>query len=358
MSGPDPTERSARVTRVEDRIHVRVRGGVFRLDVRGTTTTVLLVVAVVLLAVLALGLGDLRLSVGRVAQALFAPEGVFADRVVREWRLPRIACAIIFGACLALSGALFQSLTRNPLGSPDIIGFSTGSYTGALLVITVFGTSVASTSVGALVGGLATALVVYGLAYRGGMQGFRLIVVGIAVTAMLASFNTWLLLRAQTEVAMAASIWGAGSINLARWDAAVPVLVILLVLLPVVGVLAGPLRELELGDDAARAHGVDAERSRLGILVVAVALTAVVTAATGPIAFVSLAAPQIARRITRSAGLPLVGSAVTGSLLLLAADVIAQHALPANLPVGMVTVILGGAYLLWLLVHEARRPRR
>ncbi len=340
------------------RLHLPVPGGVLRIDRRTAIASIAIAVAVVLLSLVALGLGDLRLSISQVVSAIFSPDGSFASTVVREWRMPRIVCAILFGAALALSGALFQSLTRNPLGSPDIIGFSSGSYTGALIVMTVIGSSVASASIGALIGGLLTAFVVYGLAYRGGVQGFRLIVVGIAVTAMLTALNTWLLLRADTEVAMAASIWGAGSINLARWGDALPVLILLVVLLPMVAALSGALRELELGDDSARAHGVDAERSRLAIVVIAVSLVAIVTATTGPIAFVALSAPQIARRITRSAGLPLVASALTGSLLLLGADVIAQHVLPVNVPVGMVTVILGGAYLIWLLVHEARRVRR
>ena len=340
------------------RLRVRVPGGVVRLDRRTTTATIVLTVVVVALALYALTLGDLPLSVGRVAQVLVSPDDSFDTQVVRDFRLPRIAAAIVFGAALGLSGALFQSLTRNPLGSPDIIGFSTGSYTGALLVLTVFGATAVSTSVGALAGGLVTAVVVYGLAYRGGMQGFRLIIVGIAVTAMLSSVNTWLLLRAQSEVAMAASIWGAGSISLVGWSAVVPVFLILVVLVPCVAMLAGPLRELELGDDAARAHGVNTERNRLGILVVGVALTAVVTAAAGPIAFVALAAPQVAARITRSAGLPLVASAVTGGLILLTADQIGQHALATPVPAGMITVVIGGVYLLWLLVHESRRKRR
>jgi iron complex transport system permease protein len=250
---------------------------------------------------------------------------------------------------------VFQSLTRNPLGSPDIIGFSTGSYTGALIVTTLAGAAFLPTAIGALAGGLGTALVVYLLAYRGGVQGFRLIITGIAVTAVLHGVNTFLLLKAGTEVAMAASIWGAGSLALVGWDRALPAFVALLVLAPAILLLSAPLRQLELGDDAARAHGVRAEPTRLALLVLGVALTAIVTAASGPIAFVALAAPQIARRLTRSAGLPLVPAALTGGLLLLAADSVAQHALPGTVPVGIVTVVVGGVYLIALLIREASR---
>jgi len=315
-----------------------------------------LALAIVLLAVVALGTGDYPLSVVEVVRAMFATDGGFDTTIVLEWRLPRVLVALVFGAALALSGAIFQSVTRNPLGSPDIIGFATGSYTGALIVLTLVGDSYVSTAVGAVGGGLVTAAAVYLLAYRRGMQGFRLIIVGIAVTAILHSVDTWLLLRAQVEVAMAASIWGAGSISLVGWDEALPAFAVLAVLAATVIVLAPGMRQLELGDDAAKAHGLRVEPARLALLVVGVALIAVVTASSGPIAFVALAAPQIATRLTKSAGLPLVASALTGAFLLLAADFVAQHLLPSAVPVGMVTVVIGGLYLIGLLIGQARKP--
>ncbi|SDR89374.1 iron complex transport system permease protein [Paraoerskovia marina] len=321
---------------------------------RGTVTAVVLGLLLALLALVAMGLGDYPLGPVEVLRALVRDQG-FDTVVVTEWRLPRVLAALVFGAALGVSGALFQSLTRNPLGSPDVIGFSTGSFTGVLVFTIIFGGSTLGTTSGAIVGGLATALVVYLLAYRRGIQGFRLIVVGIAVTAMLHSFNVWLLLQVQTEVAMSASIWAAGTLSLVGWEQLLPAAVMLAVLVPVVLGVAGPLRQLELGDDAAAAHGVRVEPARLVILVVGVSLTAIVTATTGPIAFVALAAPQVARRIARSAGLPLGHAALVGAMLLLAADVVAQHLLPTALPVGVVTVVLGGIYLLNLLVREARR---
>ncbi|MCU1527883.1 MAG: iron transporter permease, partial [Frondihabitans sp.] len=219
---------------------------------------------------------------------------------------------------------------------------------------TVIGQSVVGTAVGALVGGLVTAFIVYLLAYRRGVQGFRLIIVGIGVTAVLNAVNTYLLLRASTEVALGASIWGAGSISLVAWPQAWPALVGLAVMVPLTALLSRPLRQLELGDDSARAHGLRVEPARLGILVVGVTLMALVTATSGPIAFVALAAPQIARRLTRSAGIPITASALVGSVILLGADTVAQHAFSNPVPVGLVTVVVGGIYLLILLVREAR----
>jgi iron complex transport system permease protein len=322
---------------------------------RTRIVALVLAIAAVVLAVVALGSGDYPLSVPEVLHALFVRDGSFEGTIVTEWRLPRVLAALAFGAALGVSGALFQSLTGNPLGSPDIIGFSTGSYTGALIAITVVGDTYLSTSAGALVGGLTTALVVYLLAYRRGVQGFRLIIVGIAITALLTGVNTYLLLRASVEVAMSASIWGSGSISLVGWDQAVPAMGVLVVLAPLVILLSRPLRQLELGDDAAQAHGVRTEPARLAILVVGVALIATVTAVAGPIAFIALAAPQIAQRLGRSAGLPLVGSALTGAVLLLLADFIAQHLFPGGpVPVGIVTVCIGGLYLIWLLAADRK----
>lgn len=333
---------------------LRVPGGHLPISRRGLVVTSAAVAAMVAVALVALCLGDYPLTLPEVAAAMFSDQG-FATRIVVEWRLPRVAGAILFGAALATSGALFQTLTRNPLGSPDVIGFSTGAYTGAILVITVAGGGFIAVSIGALAGGLVTALLVYVLAWRGGVAGFRLIIVGIAVTAMLSSLNTYLLVRAQTEVAMAASIWGAGSISLVGWDEVAVAAGPLLLFFALTALVVGPLRQLELGDDAARAHGVGAETVRLAVMFAGVALIAIVTAVSGPIAFIALSAPQIARRLGRSAGIPIGASAAVGAFLLLAADVIAQHVVPGSVPVGIVTVVVGGVYLVALLVHEARK---
>lgn len=333
---------------------LRVPGGYLPVQRRGLILIGIAVVVIIAVGMLALCLGDYPLTLPEVAAALFSDQG-FATRIVTEWRLPRIVAAILFGTALGASGALFQTLTRNPLGSPDVIGFSTGAYTGAVLVITLAGGSFIAVSAGALAGGLATALVVYLLAWRNGVQGFRLIIVGIAVTAVLSSLNTYLLLRAQTEVAMTASIWGAGSLSLVGWEEIGLAVAPLVLFFALAAAVIGPLRQLELGDDAARAHGVRIERTRLAVMFAGVALIAIVTAVCGPIAFIALAAPQIARRLNRSAGIPIGGSAAIGAVLLLAADVIAQHVVPGSVPVGIVTVVIGGVYLVTLLVHEARK---
>ena len=170
-----------------------------------------------------------------------------------NWRLPRVLLALMLGAALGMSGAIFQSLTRNPLGSPDIIGFNSGAYTGALVVILLIGGTYYEIAVGALVGGIATAAVVYLLAYKRGVQGFRLIIVGIAISAMLGSVNTWMILKAKLDDAMAAAVWGAGSLNGLGWTQVWPVVVVLAI-----------LRSADPGVGQADADARDGRRRRQG----------------------------------------------------------------------------------------------
>lgn len=335
---------------------VRNRWLSFRVDIRSILVCIPLILAALAVAVASLATGDYDVSVPQVLQAFAGDAPGLAQTIVMEWRLPRVLAALVFGAALGMSGGIFQSMTRNPLGSPDIIGFNTGAYTGALIVMLTIGGGYLGIAAGALVGGILTALAVYLLAYRRGSQGFRLIIVGIGISAMLAAFNHWLILRAELEAALAAAVWGAGSLNGITWEQAAPAAVVVAVV--GLGTLAAARRMqlLEMGDDAARALGVRAEPTRLLLLVLGVALTAAVTAVAGPIAFVALAAPQLARRLTRSAGITLVPSAVMGAFLLAASDLAAQRLFaPIQLPVGVVTVCIGGIYLVWLLAREARK---
>jgi len=335
---------------------MRLKGPVkLRIDVRSLIVTAILLGATIAIGVFALMVGTLNISISEVFSALFGQATGMTRTVVVEWRLPRVLGAIIFGAGLSVSGAIFQSITRNPLGSPDIIGFSAGSYTGVLIVLLVFGsTSFTGVATGALVGGFTTAILIYLLAFRGGTQGFRLIIVGIAISAILGSINSMLLLQSEAEAALTAAAWGVGSLNGIDWEHVLPASILVLFLLTFAVFMNRPLRGMELGQDAAKSHGVRIERSQLLLILVAVALTAVPTAVMGPVSFVALAAPQIAKRFTKSEE-SLVPAAAMGAFLLMGADVFAQRIIPGMiLPVGVVTLSLGGIYLVWLLFHQAR----
>ncbi|XCM30042.1 iron chelate uptake ABC transporter family permease subunit [Streptomyces parvus] len=326
-----------------------------RLQWRSVVVCTGLALTVAALAVIALMTGSYALTPGQVLSSLTGRETGFVQEIVVEWRLPRVAAALVFGAALGVSGAVFQSLLRNPLADPGVIGFSQGSYTGALVVILVVNGGYAQLVGGALLGGMATAVAVYVLAHRRGVKGFRLIVVGIGVSAMLGSLNTWLILKADLDQAMSAAAWGAGSLNGVSWDRVVVGGVCIAVLLLLAGMLSRPLRQMQLGDEVAASQGLRVSPVRLGLILVGVALTATVTAASGPIAFISLVAPQIGRRLARTAGITLAPAGFVGALLCLASDYLAQHVAPTPLPVGIITVVLGGGYLGYLLFTEARR---
>ncbi|MFF0695900.1 FecCD family ABC transporter permease [Streptomyces tendae] len=328
-----------------------------RMTRRAVLVCGLLWLALIGLALWAFTLGSYPLSPGDVTSVLTGGASGSVRTVVLEWRAPRIVAAVLFGAALAVGGAIFQSLTRNPLGSPDFIGFTTGSYTGVVLTMLAGASSYAALAAGALAGGLGTALAVYLLAFRRGVQGFRLIVVGIAVGALLSSVNTWFSVKAEVDAALRAAVWGAGSLSTVDWRIIGVAAVVLAGVALVAPVAQRRMRRLELGDDTAAMLGVPVERTKLLLVVLGVVATATVTAACGPISFVALAAPQIARRLTgHGTSVDLAGSALVGAVLLLGADVAAQHAIPGVLlPTGAVTVCVGGVYLLVLLVREGRR---
>ncbi|WP_337003375.1 FecCD family ABC transporter permease [Microbacterium sp. LB12] len=334
-------------------LSLRVGDVLWRLELRALVIRLLLIALLIALSVATLMVGTFQLDFSQALSALIGDAEGNIRKLVIEWRLPRLLFAVLGGVALGVSGAIFQSLTRNPLGSPDVIGFDAGSYTGALVMMLLLGsTSYVLIATGAVVGGVLTALLVYLLAYRGGIQGFRFIIVGIGVSAFLVGINSYLLISTGTQQARAAVAWGFGSFSALGYEQLLPFTVVLVVILPLVALARRGFAQLELGDDAAKALGVRVERQRLAMTVLGVALTAVVTAAAGPIAFVALVAPQVARRLVRSQGLDLTSAAIVGAVLLLAADFIGQR---INITVGLVTVVLGGGYFAWLLIREGFR---
>lgn len=341
-----------RTIRIGDVVSVRLRS-------RPVVVAGVLGLVMVALMVFAVATGDFPISPGDVIAALTGGADEGTTFIVRDLRLPRATCAVLAGVGLGLSGAIFQSLTHNPLGSPDIIGFEQGASVGALVVITILAGAGAAVSAGALAGGALTAVVVYGLAFRhGGTSGYRLILVGIAIGFLMLSITDYLLARARIEEAQEATRWLLGSLNARDWSDVGPLALSLALLVPGTVAARPALRALELGDDAAHALGVRVELARIGLVALAVGLVSVVVVATGPIGFVALTAPQIARRLARTAGPPLLCSALTGAAVVLAADIAAQRLLPSgDLPVGVMTGALGGLYLAWLLTSEWRSGR-
>ncbi|MFZ4842524.1 FecCD family ABC transporter permease [Mycetocola saprophilus] len=335
---------------------VRVRGLSLRIHRRSFWVGLACLIVALGAAGYSLTIGDLPLSLGDVWAALTGHADPGTTRIVLDWRLPRVLMALFGGIALAMSGAVFQTLTGNPLGSPDIIGFNTGAYTGALLSMLVIGGGSTGTTVGALIGGTATGALVYLLALRHGLHGYRLIVIGIGVSAMLGAINSYLMITVKLEAAITAQVWGAGSLNTIRWIDLTPTILITLICLPLLLALWRQAGMLGLGVETASGRGVNIKLLRVALLGLGVVLTAAVTAVAGPIAFVALVAPQIALRLCRGPGIPLLPTAFLGAALLVISDLVARTLLaPVQLPVGVVTVVLGGGYLVWMLISRLRK---
>ncbi|RKS09371.1 iron complex transport system permease protein [Nocardiopsis sp. Huas11] len=277
-----------------------------------------------------------------------------ASFTVGTLRLPRAVLAVAAGLCFGLGGVTFQTMLRNPLASPDIIGISSGAGAAAAFAIVVLSLGRTQVSIVAIVAGLAVALVVYGLAFRGGVAGTRLILIGIGIAAMLDSLTAYVLSRAAEWDLQEAMRWLTGSLNGTTWQETVPVLLALAVLGPVLLGQARNLSLLRLGDDTASALGVRVEVTRIVVIVAAVGLIAFATAASGPIAFVAFLAGPIAARVVGPGGSPLVPAALVGALLVLVADLVGQHALGLRYPVGVVTGVLGAPYLVYLIIRTNR----
>ncbi|WP_245663329.1 FecCD family ABC transporter permease [Nocardia inohanensis] len=353
--------KDARTERLSLHTRATLRIGPVSAVLRPLTLLVPLAVAAALATALVIGTGrgDFPIPVLDVARVLLGGGTESQRLVVLHFRMPRALTGVFVGAALGLAGAIVQGVARNPLASPDLLGVTAGAATGAVAVIVLGGeyggVGGAAATIGvpaaAIAGGLAAAGIVHLLAVRRGLAGFRLLLIGAGVQAVLSSVVSWLLIKASIVDAGRAVLWLTGSLNGASWDSARAVGWALLVLLPAVGALSFTFGALTFDDDTVRGLGVRATGARGGLLVAAVLLTATATAAAGPVAFVALAAPQLALRLARTPIPPLFTSALVGATLTVTADLLGRTAFGSiELPVGILTAALGAPYLLYLLV--------
>jgi iron complex transport system permease protein len=332
-----------------------LRAARLRPRARATATTVTMVLAVFALLCASLSVGDFAIPLPDVLRTLVGGGNAGTDFIVLQVRLPRAVTAIAAGAAFGLSGAIFQTLIRNPLASPDVIGITSGASTAAVIAIVGFGLGGSAVWAPAVAGALATMLAIYLLAWRRGVTGYRLVLIGIAVSAALSSVVSFLLTRADIYTAEQALRWLTGSLNGADWPRARTLLYCLAPLLPAACLAARALPALSLGDDAAKGLGVRVERGRLLLFLVGACLAAVATAATGPVAFVAFLAGPVARQLVRGRGPALALSTLTGAFIMLGCDFAGQHLLGSTeFPVGVITGVLGAPALLWLLARANR----
>ncbi|SDE42397.1 iron complex transport system permease protein [Blastococcus fimeti] len=319
-------------------------------------------VVLVLVSALSIGRGDYPIGIPDVLRTLAGLGEGPQNFIVLQLRAPRVIVGLLVGLALGVAGALFQTFARNPLASPDTLGITVGASVGAVAALVLTGGG----SVGALLGGfgvqlaalfgaLVTGLLLFLLAWRDGIDGYRLVLVGIALWSVGGALVDWLLTNAQVYDAAAAYVWITGSLNARTWDQAVPLALALAVLVPLSLATGRALGVLQFGDDTARGLGLRLPMAQAAVVLLAVALTAVAVSAAGPITFVALVVPQVAVRLTGGSRPPLLASGLLGAVLVVSADLVTRTLLPEALPVGILTAVIGAPYLLWLLVRGRRR---
>jgi iron complex transport system permease protein len=333
-----------------------------RLNLRWWVVTGGLAALVLGLMSLAMTIGDYPLPVGDVLRSLLSPLTGQVDQandfIVLGVRLPRAITGLLAGAAFGLSGVIFQTVLRNPLASPDIVGITTGASTAAVMAIILFHLSGFAVAASATGGAVAISALIYGLSWRGGVTPYRLVLVGIGMAAIAAAITSYLFTRARIGEVQQAMSWLTGSLNGATYEALGPLSLGMLILAPLAAVLYRPLSSLELGDDTAKALGTRIEVTRLGTLLVAVVLASFATATVGPLAFVAFASGPVAKRLLGPAGKALLPAALVGAAVTIGADLIAQHMLGrSQLPAGVVTGAIGALFLIYLLAAANRSGR-
>lgn len=325
---------------------------------RAAAIGVALLVLALVLGAMSLAQGTYPLALDRVVAALSGSGTRIEHYTVMELRMPRTLTGIVTGFALGLSGALTQTVTRNPIASPDILGVSAGASLGAVAVITLGGSTVAAplgVTGAALVGGLVMAGLIVALSWRRGAEPFRLILMGIAVNAMIVAVISWLLVSARLSRAVEANVWLIGSLDGAAWPSIRPTLVAVAVLTAAALASGRVLRMLSFGVDTAAGLGVRVGSARLVLLALSVGLAAVSVAVAGPIGFVAFAAPQLARRLAGTPSPPPLCSALLGAALVTGSDLVIRVFSPVALPVGVMTTAIGGPLLIILIVRANLR---
>ncbi|GAA2276539.1 ABC transporter permease [Streptomyces ruber] len=331
-----------------------VRRGRVRRASRRRLVVLTLAVLVAAGFVVSLMFGQTTYPFDDVVRVVFGERVPGASFTVGRLRLPRAVLAVVAGFSFGLAGVTFQTMLRNPLASPDVIGISSGASAAAAIAIVTLSLGETAVSVLAIAAGLGVALLVYGLAFKDGVVGTRLILIGIGIAAMLDSVIQYVMSQAAEWDFQEAMRWLTGSLNGTTWEQVLPAAVALAVLSPVLLTQSRNLSALQLGEDTAAALGVRVERTRITVIVAAVGLIAFATSACGPIAFVAFLSGPIAARIVGPGTSLLVPAGLVGSLLVLVADFTGQYALGTRFPVGVVTGVLGAPYLVYLIIRTNR----
>ncbi|MFF7604122.1 iron chelate uptake ABC transporter family permease subunit [Streptomyces parvulus] len=294
------------------------------------------------------------MSVGDTLSGLLGTGDAGSVMIVRDFRLPRVLVGLMVGAALGIAGCLTQTLAGNRLATPDLVGVNDGAT--AVVMATAAGSATGMVGqwwLGPL-GAIGAAALVVLLAGGAGSGGYRVLVVGIGVSTFIGAVGDLVMSRENDNTAGGVFLWAVGSLNGRDWSVGTPLLLVLLVLVPFVLAVGHRLQLLRFDDDMAASLGTDLRRTRAAALALAVLLAGVAVGVGGPIAFVALAAPILAQRLSGPTRVPVTASALTGAALVTAADALGRVVAPVELPVGVVTSVLGGPFLLWVLFRADR----
>jgi iron complex transport system permease protein len=325
-----------------------------RVSLRTVKVSTVLMLGIIATVAVNVSVGQYSIPFVKVIPAMVGLSDRTTNFIVQTLRLPASLDAVFSGLAFGISGAIFQTVTGNPLASPDVLGVESGAAIGAVLIIVTVGSTALNVAGAALIGGLLTASAVYLLAYgKAATAGYRLILIGISIASALTAVTSYLLTRATISTAQAAIIWLSGSLNNRGWTDLYPVGLALLVIVPIAPIMSRRLGALQLGDEAASGLGVHVEASRRMLLLAAAVLAAAATASAGPVLFVALVAPQLGRRLARTTSAALTLAGLVGAALMCAA-VLVGRVVPGTtgIPVGVITGIVGAPYFLWFLARS------
>lgn len=322
---------------------------------RFVLTTSILVLLTLALCATMLMLGNTIYPVKDVIAVLLGEEVKGATFAVGTIRLPRMLAGLFAGFAFGVGGYVFQTMLRNPLANPNVIGITAGSSAAAVFCIIVLHASNTVVSIASIVGGLGTTLFIYFLAKGSSFSIGRLILIGIGIQAMLNAFISYLMLIGKTHDIPTALRWLSGSLNGVKMETMTPLMITVIVFTPLLLIFSKRLEMLELGEEMATTLGVNTNKTRILLIICAVLMIALATAVTGPIAFVAFLAGPIAKRLVGSNFSALIPAGFIGVILVLAADLIGQFAFTTRYPVGVVTGIIGAPYLIYLLIRINRK---
>ncbi len=317
-------------------------------------TSFLVVLACVLSCAMLL-LGNTIYPVQHVTRALLGDQIQGVSFAVQTIRLPRMVAGVFAGFAFGLAGAVFQTMLRNPLANPNVIGITTGSSAAAVFCIVVLHASGAVISLVSVIAGFATVLVIYILSRGKSFSIGRLILIGIGIQAMLNAVISYLLLISAEQDVPSALRWLSGSLNGSQLHELPPLVISVIILTPIIVILGKHLSILELGEESATSLGVNTDKTRIILILSSVCMIALATSITGPIAFVSFLAGPIAKRLVGTGFSHLIPAGFIGINLVLAADLIGQFAFVVRYPVGIITGIIGAPYLIYLLIRMNRK---